>query len=52
VQELPDGLSLREIVDELLLVDEVKARLAKSEQGSPGVPHETVVNMLDGWITR
>jgi predicted transcriptional regulator len=52
VQELPDNLSFREIVNELLLLDEVKARLAKSERGVPGVPHEDVVQMLDSWITK
>jgi predicted transcriptional regulator len=52
VQELPDNLSFRQIVDELLLLDEVKARLAKSERGAPGVPHEDVVKMLDSWITK
>ena len=52
VQELPDDLSIKQIVDELLLLDEVKVRLAKSERGSPGVPHEEVVKMLDSWITK
>jgi hypothetical protein len=52
VQELPDNLSFREIVDELLLLDEVKSRLAKSERGTPGVSHEDVVKMLDSWITK
>jgi hypothetical protein len=52
VRELPDNLSVREIVDELLLLDEVKARLAKSERGAPGVSHEDVVKMLDSWITK
>ena len=52
VQELPDNLSFRQIVDELLLLDEVKSRLAKSERGTPGVPHEDVVKMLDSWITK
>jgi predicted transcriptional regulator len=52
VQELPDNLSFREIVDELLLLDEVKSRLAKSERGVSGVPHEDVAKMLDSWITK
>jgi hypothetical protein len=52
VRGLPDNLSVREIVDELLLMEAVKARLAKSERGVPGVPHEDVVKMLDSWITR
>ena len=52
VQDLPDNLSFRQIVDELLLLDEVKSRLAKSERGVPGVPHEDVVKMLDSWIIK
>jgi len=52
VRGLPDNLSLREIVDELLLMEEIKTRLAKSERGVSGVPHEEVVKMLDSWITK
>ena len=52
VQQMPENFSLREIVDELLLLDEVKARLAKSERGEHGVPHEDVIKMLDSWITK
>ena len=52
VKELPDNLSFREIVDELLLLDEVKSRLAKNERDAPGIPHDDVVKMLDSWITK
>ncbi|HXI68837.1 MAG TPA: hypothetical protein VNN22_00615 [Verrucomicrobiae bacterium] len=52
VKDLPDDLSIRQIVDELLLLDEVKERLAKSERGVPGIPHEAVVKMLNSWITK
>ena len=52
VQEMPETASLHEIVDELLLLDEVKTRLAKSERGEGGVPHEEAVKMLDSWITK
>ena len=52
VQEMPGDASIKEIVDELLLLDEIKARLAKSGRGEPGVPHEEVVKMLDSWITK
>ena len=51
VRGLPDNLSVREIVDELLLLEAVQARLAKSGRGVPGVPHEDVVKMLDSWVT-
>ena len=52
VQEMPATASLHEIVDELRLLDEVKKRLAKSERGERGVPHEDVVKMLDSWIAK
>ena len=52
VQEMPDTASLREIVDELLLMTTVKERLARAEKGQPGVPHEKVVKLLDKWITK
>jgi predicted transcriptional regulator len=52
VQDMPENASIKEIVDELLLLDEIKVRLAKSERGEPGVPHEEVVKMLDSWITK
>jgi predicted transcriptional regulator len=52
VQEMPEHASFHEILDELLLLDEVKKRLAKSERGERGVPHEEVAKMLDSWITK
>jgi predicted transcriptional regulator len=52
VQEMPETSSFQEIVDELLLLDEVKKRLSKSERGERGVPHEEVAKMLDSWITK
>ena len=52
VQEMPDDSTIKEIVDELLLLDDIKARLAMSERGEPGVPHEAVAKMLDSWITK
>lgn len=52
VQEMPETVSLRQIVDELLLLDEVKKRLAKSERNEGGVPHEKVREMLDTWIIK
>jgi hypothetical protein len=52
VQEMPESASLQEIVDELLLLDEVKKRLAKSERNERGIPHEEAVKMLDQWIIK
>ena len=51
VQEMPEHFNIREIVDELLLLDEVKKRLAKSEANAPGASHDEVLKMLDSWIT-
>ncbi|HTR41019.1 MAG TPA: hypothetical protein VMH87_05340 [Pseudomonadales bacterium] len=52
VQEMPATASLHEIVDELLLLDEVKKRLAKSKRNEGGVSHEEVTKMLDSWIIK
>lgn len=52
VQEMPETASLQEIVDELLLLDEVKKRLAKSERNERSIPHEEAVKMLDSWIIK
>jgi hypothetical protein len=52
VQQMPEQASAEEILDELLLLSDVKKRLAKSERGIPGIPHEDVVKMLDSWITK
>ncbi len=49
---MPEQASAEEILDELLLLNEVKKRLAKSERGKRGVPHEEAVKMLDSWITK
>lgn len=52
VQEMPETASIREIVDELLLMATVKERLARVEQGQKGVPHDQVAKLLEQWITR
>jgi hypothetical protein len=52
VQQMPEQASADEILDELLLLSDVKKRLAKSELGVRGVAHEDVVKMLDSWVTK
>ena len=52
VREMPETASLHEIVDELRLLDEVKRRLAKSERGEHGIPHEEAAKRLDSWIIK
>ena len=51
VQEMPDSLSLHEIVDELLLLDEVKRRLKKNPKGK-GIPAEELLQQVSSWITK
>lgn len=50
VQELPDGLSLREIVDELLLMETVRQRLEQNPKGK-GIPAEEVLKQVSSWVT-
>ena len=52
VREMPETASLREILDELSLLETIKERLARAEKTQRGVPHEDVVKMLDQWITK
>ena len=51
VQEMPETLSLHEIVDELLLLDEVKKRLKKNPKGR-GVPAEELLQQVSSWVTK
>ncbi len=51
VQELPDNLSVREIVDELLLMETVRERLAKNPQGK-GVPAEQLLKQVSAWVIK
>jgi hypothetical protein len=51
VRELPDDLSVREIVDELLLMETVRERLAKNPQGK-GIPAEALLDQVSTWVTK
>jgi hypothetical protein len=51
VRELPDNLSVREIVDELLLMETVRERLAKNPQGK-GIPAEALLDQVSTWVTK
>jgi hypothetical protein len=51
VQEMPETLSLHEIVDELLLLEEVKRRLEKNPTGK-GVPAEELLQQVSSWVTK
>ena len=52
VQQMPEQASAEEILEELLLLNDVKKRLARSERGERGVPHEDAIKMLDSWIIK
>jgi predicted alpha-1,6-mannanase (GH76 family) len=51
VRELPENLSVREIVDELLLMDTVRERLAKNPQGK-GIAAEALLDQVSTWVTK
>ena len=51
VQEMPESLTIREIVDELLLLETVRVRLAKNPQGQ-GVPAEELLRQVSSWATK
>jgi hypothetical protein len=51
VQELPDNLSFREIVDELLLMDTLRERLEKNPTGK-GVSAEELLRQVSSWVTK
>lgn len=51
VQQMPEQASAEEILDELLLMDEVKKRLKKNPSGK-GKPAEDVLQQVSSWITK
>jgi hypothetical protein len=51
VQELPDNLSFREIVDELMLMDTLRERLEKNPTGK-GVPAEELLRQVSSWVIK
>jgi hypothetical protein len=51
VKDMPETASLHEIVDELLLLDEIKRRLGKNPKGK-GLPAEQVLQHVSSWITK
>jgi hypothetical protein len=51
VRGLPDNLTVREIVDELLLMEEVRKRLDQNP-GGKGVSAEDLLQQVSSWITK
>jgi hypothetical protein len=51
VQELPDNLSVREILDQVLMMETVRDRLVKNPQGT-GVPAEKLLGQVSAWAIK
>ena len=51
VQQMPEQASAEEILDELVLLTEVKKRLEKNPRGK-GVPAEKLLQQVPSWITK
>jgi hypothetical protein len=51
VKEMPESASIREIVDELLLLEEVRKRLETNPSGK-GVPAEELLAQVSSWVTK
>jgi hypothetical protein len=51
VRGLPDNLTVREIVDELLLMEAVRERLEQNPHGK-GVSAEELLAQVSSWITK
>jgi hypothetical protein len=50
VKEMTESASIREIVDELLLLEEVRKRLETNTSGK-GVPAEELLEQVSSWVT-
>ena len=51
VQQMPENLTVREILDELALMETVRARLEKNPQGK-GVLAEELLQQVASWATK
>jgi hypothetical protein len=51
VQQMPENLTIREILDELALMETVRARLEKNPQGK-GVLAEELLQQVASWATK
>ena len=51
VQQMPEQASAVEILDELLLLNEVKKRLETNPKGK-GVPAEELLQQVSSWIIK
>lgn len=51
VQQMPETASIKEIVDELLLMATVRERLEKNPHGT-GVPAEELLRQVASWATK
>ena len=51
VQQMPENLTIREILDELALMETVRARLEKNPLGK-GVRAEELLQQVPSWVTK
>ena len=51
VQKMPENLTITEILDELALMETVRARLEKNPQGK-GVLAEELLQQVASWVTK
>lgn len=51
VKDMPATATMEQIVDELLLLDVVKKRLAQNPRGK-GVPAEELLAQVSSWVTK
>ena len=51
VRDMPETAKIKEIVDELLLLEEVKRRLVKNPAGK-GIPAEQLLDQVSSWIIK
>ncbi|HEY3762450.1 MAG TPA: hypothetical protein VGN23_11950 [Verrucomicrobiae bacterium] len=51
VQQMPEPASAEEILNELLLLDEIKKRLEQNPKGK-GVPARDLLRQVSSWIPK
>jgi hypothetical protein len=51
IQEMPETLSLREIVDELQIMAKTRERMEKNPKGK-GVSAEELLRQVSSWVIR
>ena len=50
VKDMPESATIREIMDELLMMETVRQRLEQNPKGK-GIPAEEVLKQVSSWVT-